>query len=72
MIDEFTYNIEVTADIATKIRILAESGFFATRGGSCDVHFDGEGKISQIVTHTHKRYPQVDLQHSDNERTMKM
>ncbi len=49
------YSIEVTADIATKIRILAESGVFAAKGSSCELHFDPEGNISQVVTHTYKR-----------------
>lgn len=49
------YNIEVTADIATKMRILAETGVFALKGGSCELHFDTEGNISQIVTHLYQK-----------------
>lgn len=54
-----TYSIEVTEDIAAKVRILAESGFFAAKGGSCEVHFDTSGNISQVVTHTYHRVPRV-------------
>lgn len=49
------YQIEVTADIAKKIRLLAEKGVFAMKNGSCDLHFDNNGDISQIVTHTYHR-----------------
>lgn len=49
------YSIEVTADIAAKIRVLAELGVFAMRGGNCEIHFDQEGNISQVVTHTYKK-----------------
>lgn len=47
------YSIEVTEDIAAKIRLLAESGFFAMKSGSSEVHFDSTGAISQIVLHTY-------------------
>lgn len=49
------YQIEVTEDIAAKIRLLAENGVFAQKGGSCDLHFDYAGNISQIVTHSYKK-----------------
>lgn len=46
------YSIEVTEDIAAKIRILAEHGVFAAKSGSCDIHFDALGNISQVVVHS--------------------
>lgn len=49
------YNIEVTADIAAKIRILAEYGVFSAKGGSRDIHFDALGNITQIVEHNYLR-----------------
>lgn len=55
MSDSLLFSIEVTADIAAKIRILAEAGVFATKGGSCDIHFDALGNISQVVTHTYTK-----------------
>lgn len=55
MLTSEMYSIEVTGDIAAKIRSLAETGVFAMRGGSCEVHFDNEGNISQVVTHTYQR-----------------
>lgn len=55
------YAIEVTADIAAKIRVLAEQGVFAQKGGSCELHFDTEGNISQIITHTYKKISTVRL-----------
>lgn len=55
MEDVILYSIEVTADIAAKIRTLAESGVFAMKGGSCDIHFDNQGSISQVVSHTYRR-----------------
>jgi len=53
--DTNLYSIEVTADIATKIRVMAELGVFAAKSGSCELHFDPEGNISQIVMHTHHK-----------------
>lgn len=50
-----TYSIEVTEDIASKIRILAEYGIFAAKGGSCELHFDAQGNISQVVMHTYHK-----------------
>lgn len=65
------YSIEVTADIAQKIRYLAEVGFFAAKRGKCTVNFDNEGNISSVETHQY-HYPQVvPLQHSDTESIMK-
>lgn len=49
------YSVEVTADIAAKIRILAELGVFAAKGGSCEIHFDMKGNISQVVTHAYHK-----------------
>ena len=49
------YSIEVTEDIATKVRILAETGVFAAKGGSIEIHFDTLGNISQVVTHTYQK-----------------
>ncbi len=49
------YSIEVTEDIATKIRVLAEMGVFALKSGSAEVHFDALGNISQVVTHIHRK-----------------
>ena len=49
------YSIEVTADIALKIRQMAEFGVFSLRGGSCEIHFDAEGKLALVVTHTSQR-----------------
>ncbi len=45
----------MTEDIATKIRIFAEMGVFAMSNGSVEIHFDGLGNPSQVVTHTHRR-----------------
>lgn len=53
MLTSNLYSIEVTADIATKIRTFAETGVFAMKNGSCEIHCDAEGNISQVVTHTH-------------------
>lgn len=53
--DALTYSVEVTEDIATKMRILAELGVFSAKGGSCEIHFDNEGNISQVVKHTYHR-----------------
>lgn len=47
------YQIEVTEDIASKIRVLAESGFFLMKAGSSEVHFDSAGTISQVILHTY-------------------
>lgn len=47
------YSIEVTADIASKIRTLAETGVFAMKSGSCEVHCDPQGNIVRVVIHTH-------------------
>lgn len=47
------YQIEVTEDIASKIRLLAESGFFLMKAGSSEVHFDSIGNISQVILHTY-------------------
>lgn len=49
------YSIEVTADIADKIRIMAELGVFAAKNGSCEIHFDSQGNISQVVTHAYHK-----------------
>lgn len=49
------YSIEVTEDIASKIRIFAEMGVFALKNGSVEIHFDAFGNTSQVVTHTHRR-----------------
>lgn len=49
------YSIEVTADIALKIRQMAELGVFTTKSGSVELHFDSHGNIAQIVTHTHHK-----------------
>lgn len=49
------YSIEVTEDIALKMRQMAESGVFSAKGGSVELHFDSEGNMSQIVTHTYKK-----------------
>lgn len=53
--DPNLYVIEVTHDIAAKIRSLAETGVFAMRGGSVEIHFDIEGNISQVVTHSYQK-----------------
>lgn len=67
------YSIEVTEDIATKIRILAEYGVFAAKNGSADIHFDAQGNISQVVLHTFHRVMHRDtgLLHRQDERIMK-
>ncbi len=54
-----TYSLEVTEDIAAKMRILAEYGVFSAKNGSCEIHFDTLGNISQIVMHTHHRISKV-------------
>lgn len=53
--DTILYSIEVTADIATKIRQFAELGVFAQRSGSVEIHFDVKGNIALVVTHTQQR-----------------
>lgn len=60
MISEL-YSIEVTGDIAAKIRAMAEGGVFAMRGGSVELHFDIAGNISQITTHSYKKLSTPDL-----------
>lgn len=49
------YTIEVTEDIASKIRTMAELGVFAAKNGSCEIHFDPQGNISQVIIHTYHR-----------------
>jgi capsule polysaccharide export protein KpsE/RkpR len=53
-------SIEVTPDIATKIRFLGESGFFSMRRGKVTVNFDNAGNISSMETHTFA-YPQAQV-----------
>ncbi len=53
------YSIEVTEDIATKIRVMAEANVFSMKGGSCEIHFDAQGTIALIVTHTQQRFPKL-------------
>lgn len=53
------YAIEVTGDIALKIRQLAEAGLFSAKGGSMEIHFDTEGNISQFVTHSYRKIPKA-------------
>lgn len=53
--DTLLYSLEVTADNALKIRQLAELGVFAMKSGSCEIHFDSEGKIVLVSTHMQKR-----------------
>lgn len=55
MLTSKLYSIEVTEDIATKMRVLAEYGVFAMKGGSCELHFDPEGNISQVVIHSYHK-----------------
>lgn len=53
-------SIEVTPDIASKIRFMAEEGVFALEKGSATLHFEG-GKLLTIKTerYSHSRsYPQ--------------
>lgn len=52
---DLLYSIEVTADIAKKIRVMAEMGVFAQKSGSCEIHFDTRGDIALVVTHTQQR-----------------
>lgn len=49
------YSIEVTEDIASKIRTLAETGCFRMRNGSLEIHYDAQGNISQVVTHSYQK-----------------
>lgn len=54
-IDLPLYSIEVTEDIASKIRIFAEMGVFAMKSGSVEIHFDPLGNVSQVVSHIHRK-----------------
>lgn len=49
--------IEVTPDIASKIRFMAESGVFSITKGNATVNFDG-GEIKSIKTELYT-YPSV-------------
>lgn len=49
------YSIEVTEDIATKIRQMAEFGVFSAKNGSAELHFDANGNLSQVVMHAFHR-----------------
>lgn len=40
--------IEVTPDIATKIRFMVESGVFDIRGGNATLSFDPKGNLKSI------------------------
>ncbi len=40
--------IEVTPDIAAKLRFMVESGVFDIRGGSATLMFDPAGKLKSI------------------------
>ena len=54
--------IEVTEDIAGKIRFMAESGIFAIKKGNATLNFDA-GELKSIKTELFsypKSYPQVD------------
>lgn len=42
--------IEVSEDIATKIRAMAEQGIFTIDTGSAEVHFK-DGNLLKIITH---------------------
>lgn len=53
--ESILYSIEVTEDIASKIRIFAEMGVFAMKSGSVEVHFDALGNVSQVVSHIHRK-----------------
>lgn len=55
MLNSNIYSIEVTDDIASKIRVLAEQGIFSAKGGSVELHFDALGNISQVVRHTYTK-----------------
>lgn len=55
MIEPTLYSIEVTEDIASKIRTFAEMGVFAMKSGSVEIHFDSFGNVSQVVSHTHRK-----------------
>lgn len=64
-----TYSIEVTEDIAAKIRILWETGLFSMRNGSCEVHMDTMGTISQVILHTYHRIQKLStVKEFDRER----
>lgn len=49
MLNSNLIQIQVTPDIATKIRLLAESGFFAIKTGSAQCNFH-EGVLKSIKT----------------------
>lgn len=55
MIEPTLYSIEVTEDIAKKIRTFAEMGVFAMKSGSVEIHFDALGNVSQVVSHIHRK-----------------
>lgn len=50
-------SIEVTPDIAVKIRALAEAGVFAITTGNASINFVG-GNIKTIKTEYYHHYPQ--------------
>lgn len=52
--------IEVTPDIAAKIRVLAEAGVFTLDTGSAEIHFK-DCALLKIITHRTSSYPQLDI-----------
>lgn len=70
MLEPKLYSIEVTEDIAAKIRYLAEIGFFAMKRGKCIVNFTNEGTISSVENHIF-HYPQQGLLIAKDESIMK-
>lgn len=53
-------SIEVTPDIAAKIRFMAESGIFAMRGGSATLNFAPNGELKSIKQEVFYNYKTVD------------
>lgn len=50
-------NIEVTPDIAAKIKAIAEQGVFTLDTGSAEIHFK-DGNLLKIITHR-VSYPHI-------------
>lgn len=50
MLSSSLIKIEVTPDIAAKIRALAEEGVFTLETGSAEIHFK-DGALLKIITH---------------------
>ena len=50
-------SIDLTPDIATKLRFMVESGVFDIRGGSATLMFDPSGKLKSIKRELYTHSP---------------